>query len=89
MTTRFSIAELSDMLQTPVAYIRIAIEELSRSDALTAESFIYAERNWRVAPSDVKRIQAWLAEAQTAGNLPSLQERRIVKRKRVISNPTE
>ncbi|GMA58562.1 hypothetical protein C7445_10483 [Alicyclobacillus sacchari] len=62
MTTRFSISELAEMLHVPVSYIRQAVDALA-SD-LTGESFVFQDRNWRIGPSDVKRIQEWIIEHQ-------------------------
>lgn len=62
MTTRFSLSELGEMLHVPVQTIRLAVDELATRGHLTAESFIYGERNWRIAPSDVKRIQDFIRD---------------------------
>ncbi len=89
MTTRFSLAELSEMLHVPVDVIRRAVDELSEQGLLTAESFVFGDRNWRVAPSDTKRIQQWIADfqAQNSDVLAS-SERRRMKRK-VVAPPAK
>lgn len=79
------MAELAEMLNSPVEHVRQAISELHKQDALTKETFLYLERNWRIAPSDVKKIQEWLMQAGVSGELASLTTSRRVKRKRVIS----
>ncbi|MBX5435662.1 MAG: hypothetical protein IRZ33_00425 [Alicyclobacillaceae bacterium] len=88
MTTRFSLAELADMLNVPVQVVRRAVEALAREEALTAESFQYMDRNWRIAPSDVKRVQEWIACAHQRGQLEPAAVRRTshVKRKQVLSD---
>lgn len=88
MTTRFSIADLASMLREPVDIVRVAVDTLAESGQLTAESFVYADKNWRVAPSDVKRIQAWLQESKALGQVDNSPSRRIIKRKKVIA-PSE
>ncbi|MFB5190350.1 hypothetical protein [Alicyclobacillus fastidiosus] len=87
MTTRFSLAELADMLHVPVESVRHAVESLS--EQLTGESFLYGERTWRIAPSDVKRIQAWIEEhsEQLAAQVPTTRARRVRVKK--ISEPGE
>jgi hypothetical protein len=87
MTTRFSLSELAEMLHLPVEAIRAAVDDLADRGELTAESFVFAERNWRIAPSDVKRIQDWLAEKAASGELVVNQPVRRVKRRRVIASP--
>ncbi|MCL6594069.1 MAG: hypothetical protein K6T31_08845 [Alicyclobacillus sp.] len=82
MTTRFSLAELAEMLHEPVERVRQAVDTLAAAGQLTAESFVFGGRNWRVAPTDVKRIQDWLASHQPAAAVA--QERRRVVRKRVL-----
>ena len=88
MTTRFSLAELADMLHAPVEAVRQAVTELSERKELTRESFEFGERNWRIAPTDVKRIQEWVESAQ-AKTLPASQGTRRVKRKRVVIQDKE
>lgn len=88
MTTRFSIAEVADMLHAPLEAVRAAVDELSELGELTAESFAFGDRNWRVAPSDVKRIQAKVqVQGQRESAKGANQERRIVRKKRMA--PTE
>jgi len=84
MTTRFSLAELADMLHVPVSTIRQAVDTLAAEDSLTAESFIYMEKNWRISPSDVKRVQMWIEQAVESGRIVSERPARRVKRKQVI-----
>jgi DNA-binding GntR family transcriptional regulator len=89
LTTRFSLAELSEMFHVPVDIVRRAVDELSQQDLLTAESFVFGERNWRVAPSDTKRIQQWIVDKQAQNpELFASSERRRVKRK-VIEQPAK
>ncbi len=84
MTTRFSIAEVADMLHVPVEAVRAAVDELSALGELTAESFVFGDRNWRVAPSDMKRIQAKVQEeGQSEPVKEANQRRRIVRKKRI------
>ncbi|MBX6353793.1 MAG: hypothetical protein IRZ10_10710 [Thermoflavifilum sp.] len=61
VTTRFSLAELADMLGAPLPSVRRAVERLAERGELTAESFQFAGHTWRIAPSDVKRVQDELA----------------------------
>lgn len=89
MTTRFSIADLSDMLKMPVDLVRQAVDTLSQTGQLTAESFVFDERNWRISPSDVKRVQAWIEEGIQAGTLSLEKPKRVVKRKQVVSQESE
>lgn len=84
MTTRFSIADLSDMLKMPVDLVRQAVDTLSQTGQLTAESFVFDERNWRISPSDVKRVQAWIQDGLQAGTLSPEKPKRVVKRKQVV-----
>ena len=89
MTTRFSLAELSEMLHVPVDVVRRAVDELSEQGLLTAESFVFGDRNWRVAPSDTKRIQQWIADLQTQNSdVFASPERRRMKRK-VVAPPAK
>lgn len=71
------------MLHVPVQYVRWAVDELSAD--FTGESFPFDERNWRIGPSDVKRIQAWIIErdAELSRRLPS--DSRRVRVKRIVS----
>lgn len=89
MTTRFSLAELSEMLHVPVDVVRRAVDELSEQGLLTAESFVFGDRNWRVAPSDTKRIQQWIVDlqAQNSGAFASSQRRRI--QRKVVAPPAK
>ena len=77
------------MLSTSVEYVRRAVEELSVHGVLTKETFIYAERNWRIAPSDVKKVQEWIDEAIRAGTLHQGERRRRLVRKEVRVEPSE
>lgn len=89
MTTRFSLAELGDMLHVPVHVVRTAVDELAAAGELTAESFLYQERNWRIAPSDIKRIQQWIADAVALGRIDLAPPVRRIKRKQVIADEEE
>ncbi|GMA49565.1 hypothetical protein GCM10025857_09220 [Alicyclobacillus contaminans] len=86
MTTRFGLDELAEMLHTPVAAVRAAVDDLAARGELTAESFVYGDKNWRIAPSDTKRIQSWIEEQVRRGQL-SLDKptRRVVRKVRVTS----
>lgn len=86
MTTRFSVAELAEMLNSSVEHVRQAVSELHEQDVLTKETFLYLERNWRIAPSDVKKVQEWLEQAEKSGRLASVSTNRRIKRKRVLPN---
>jgi hypothetical protein len=84
VTTRFSLSELAEMLHTTVEAVRAAVDDLSARGELTAESFEYGERNWRIAPSDTKLIQAWIEEKVASGELVIRPPQRRVKRKMVV-----
>lgn len=86
MTTRFSLDELARMLNVPVALVRQAVDKLSAEELLTAESFVYGDRNWRVAPSDVKRVSQWIEENEKTGEVQGAAPKRRVTRKRVMSS---
>ncbi|WP_156807298.1 hypothetical protein [Effusibacillus pohliae] len=83
MTVRFNMDDVAEMLQVPLERVRMALEELNEQGKLTAETFPYAEKAWRIAPIDIKRIQNLLREkgldtpeAQIPTEKP---KRRIVK----------
>jgi hypothetical protein len=84
MTTRFSLAELADMLHTTVEAVRAAVDDLSKRGELTAESFEYGHRNWRIAPSDTKKIQAWIVQKVESGELEIRPPVRKIRRKVVL-----
>jgi hypothetical protein len=86
MTTRFSLAELAEMLQVPVDAVRMAVDDLAEHNGLTAESFVYGERNWRIAPSDVKRVQDWIQAKQKSGELELERKSRRVVRRQVVNH---
>jgi len=88
VTTRFSLAELAEMLHVPVVAVRNAVDELAAGGELTAESFVFGGRNWRIAPSDTKRIQSWLEMRSVTADLPTNPARRKVTRK-VVQSPPE
>lgn len=77
------------MLHVPVEYVRAAVDALSQEGELTAESFLFGERNWRIAPSDTKRIQEWIASEVQAGRLVAEQPVRRVRRKVVSPKTTD
>lgn len=89
MTTRFSLSELSEMLGVPVDVVRTAVEALSQEQELTAETFLYGQRNWRVAPSDVKRLQKWIDAAGADGQISLERPRRRIKRRQKLSPEQE
>ncbi|CAM3713631.1 hypothetical protein [Alicyclobacillus pomorum] len=84
MTTRFSLAELANMLHTTVEAVRAAVDDLSKRGELTAESFEYGYRNWRIAPSDTKKIQAWIVQKVESGELEIRPPVRKIRRKEVL-----
>lgn len=84
MTTRFSLAELAQMLHVTVEAVRAAVDDLAAKAELTAESFEYGERSWRIAPSDTKKIQAWIVEKVASGELTIQKPERRVLRKQVV-----
>lgn len=86
MTTRFSLAELADMLHVTVDAVRTAVDELSANEELTAESFVYGERNWRIAPSDTKKIQEWITQKVSSGELSIQKPQRRILRKQVVAS---
>jgi hypothetical protein len=86
LTTRFSLAELAEMLHTTVEAVRAAVDDLSARGELTAESFEYGDRNWRIAPSDTKIIQQWIVEKVASGELVIRPPQRRVKRKKVLQS---
>ncbi|RIV28784.1 hypothetical protein D2Q93_01970 [Alicyclobacillaceae bacterium I2511] len=69
MTTRFSLTELAEMFGQPVTAVREAVEQLSRRGELSAESFLFGQRSWRIAPSDTRKIKNHLNVAQRNPNL--------------------
>jgi len=86
LTTRFSLAELADMLHVHVSHVRQAVDVLAATGQLTAESFQYAEKNWRIAPSDTKVIQDWILEHKPRDEaIAPIVSRKIV-RKTIKSN---
>lgn len=89
MTTRFSLAELAEMLQVPVDAVRMAVDDLAKHNELTAESFVYGERNWRIAPSDVKRVQDWILAKQKSGELEFERKARRVVRRQVVNQESQ
>jgi len=84
VTTRFSISELAEMLHVPVSYIRQAVDALAND--LTGESFVFQDRNWRIGPSDVKRIQEWIVEHQDELAEASRPRHRRVRSRRVATS---
>lgn len=83
MTTRFSLAELADMLHVDVVTVRRAVDDLASQGLLTAESFVFNERNWRVAPSDVKRVTEWLHQRNVDSEPTHGKTERRIKKKRI------
>ncbi|MCL6600164.1 hypothetical protein [Alicyclobacillus macrosporangiidus] len=84
MTTRFSLAELAEMMHTRVDIIRLAVDTLAAEGKLTAESFVFGDRNWRIAPTDIKRIQDWIEAKKAAGALAEQPPRRRVLKKQIV-----
>ncbi|BCJ86748.1 hypothetical protein [Effusibacillus dendaii] len=88
MTIRFNLDDVAAMLKIPVERVRLALEELDRQGNLTAETFPFAERAWRIAPIDIKRIQSLLLEkgmiSEQADAAAAKPPRRIV---RVVKKP--
>ncbi|MCL6515703.1 hypothetical protein [Alicyclobacillus sp.] len=89
MTTRFSLAELAEMMHTDVSVIRQAVDALAAEGKLTAESFVFGDRNWRIAPTDTKRIQDWIEAQRAAGRIPAEPPRRRVVKKLVRADESE
>jgi len=82
MTKRYSVADVSRMLQVDSDLVRGALDHLSTTGALTAESFLFADRAWRVAPSDVTKIQLYLqARPNRVSDEATPEKRRRVIRK--------
>jgi hypothetical protein len=77
------------MLHVPVEMVRLAVDHLSTKGELTAESFLFMDRNWRVAPSDIKRIQEWIVAGVDSGNIAFVPPKRRVKRKQIIEGSEE
>ncbi|HEU4964558.1 MAG TPA: hypothetical protein VFV52_12000 [Bacilli bacterium] len=78
MTVRFSIADVAEMIKQPIDRVRLAIEKLDGRGDLTAESFLFADKSWRIAPLDIKKIQAVIAELPSeASDKP---KRRVVRK---------
>lgn len=79
------------MLKTDAELVRVTLSQLQATRELSAETFLFAGQAWRVAPSDVSKIQLKIsalatlhadtekASADTASGRP---ERRIVRRTR-------
>jgi hypothetical protein len=86
LTTRFSLAELAEMLHVPVENVRQAVDALKAE--LTGESFMYNERTWAIAPSDVLRIQTWLETHRESASQNEKPRARRVRIKR-IEQPEE
>lgn len=72
------------MLGVPVDVVRTAVEHLANEKELTAETFVYGQRSWRVAPSDVKRLQDWIQSGAGEENLRAERPRRRIKRKQRV-----
>ncbi|MFC4766695.1 hypothetical protein [Effusibacillus consociatus] len=87
MTVRFNMDDVAEMLKVPIERVRMALEELREQGDLTAETFLYAEKAWRIAPIDVKRIQNLLREKglDTVDPQAEAPKRRIVKK--VVKKP--
>lgn len=88
VTTRFSLSELAEMLHVHVDAVRSAVDALAAEGGLTAESFPFGDRNWRIAPSDTKRIQTWIEKQIAAGGFVGNSTHRKVTRK-VIRRPSD
>lgn len=71
------------MLHVPVQYIRQAVDALSSE--FTGESFPFDDRNWRIGPSDVKRIQAWIIDHEEQLRADALAASRRIRAKRLVS----
>ncbi|MCY0902782.1 MAG: hypothetical protein OWU32_11450 [Firmicutes bacterium] len=82
MTKRYSVADVAQMLQVDSDLVRGALDHLSATGALTAESFLFADRAWRVAPSDVTKIQLHLQARPKAmnGELTPEKRRRVIRK---------
>ena len=83
MTTRFSLADLAEMFNQPITGVREAVEQLAKVGQLSAESFTFGERIWRIAPSDTRKIQDYMDD----NGLNTSEQRTVsrnVHRKQVI-----
>ncbi|MCY0875852.1 MAG: hypothetical protein OWT28_06245 [Firmicutes bacterium] len=67
MTKRYSIEDVAQMLQADVNKVRLTVSSLHRAQELSAETFPFAERAWRIAPSDVIKIQLRMEQGDTLG----------------------
>ncbi|PWI58340.1 hypothetical protein [Sulfoacidibacillus thermotolerans] len=87
MTKRYSVEQVAEMLGRDLLTVRTAVETLHKQRALSAETFLFAKRAWRVTPSDVSKIQIYLDE-QVTGSMRHHERkvRRVVKRQ-VIAPP--
>ncbi len=85
MTKRYSVEQVATMLGKDMSSIRQAVEVLREEHRLSAETFLVGDRSWRVTPSDVQKIQAYLE--WSIEELPSVTAQRRVRR--VIKHKVE
>lgn len=87
MTKRFDVEQVAEMLRCDASSVRQALSQLSEARRLSAESFLFADAVWRVAPSDVAAIQLIVRKLETQKSF--LREeatrgaRRVIVRARV------
>lgn len=79
MTKRYSVEQVANMLQCETEKVRTAIAELKGRQELSGETFPFAEAAWRIAPSDVIKIQLIVKDAVSAAEPP--RRRKIIKRR--------
>lgn len=78
MTKRYSVEQVAGMLVSDMSSIRNALEVLRDRHELSAETFLFADRSWRITPSDVQKVQSYLEQVQDQkSGEKSVTERRI------------
>lgn len=84
MTKRYSVDDVAQMLQTDRERIRQAVSDLTAKQVLSAETFLFAESTWRIAPSDVPSIQQFIRENAVTialeGEKTSARRRKVVRK---------
>lgn len=84
MTKRYSIEDVAQMLQCDGELVREVVSSLHSARVLSAETFLFAGGAWRIAPSDVIKIQLRLATQDDTKRAETAQSprQRLVKRTR-------
>ncbi len=85
MTKRFSVDDVALMLQTNHELVRKALERLHEDKRLSAETFLFANTSWRIAPNDVTILQDTIKMIQRDGveendTHPPSSRRRIIRK---------